>query len=519
MRHHPVFGHLEVVGKLMSKIPSDAHGDYMMVMILDNWRELFPGCDRCPPVAYVDAWPFSPPMAISLHPDVSAQFTQQFNLDKPPEQNAFLYPLTKNLDLSSSNGPAWKVRRRRMNLALSPQTVMARVPDLLEEVAVFVSVLRQKASKDGSWGNVFPLQRLCTLLTLDVIGKYILDIRMHEQTSPMTPFSKSMIDTLSRLRFFVTIANVFDVYNPWWRYKMWSNTRAMDNFLLPFIHQRLDDRARLEAQGKAEDASGRPRTLVENLVKSMAEDKEDESTFIPYALGETKHTFFAGHETSAFTIAYVYLILSQKPEVLARLRKELDEVLGSDAASALRASPHLLNSLAYTNAVIKETMRIHTNVGTLRQGTPNFNLYGPPGSGFEGICFPTEGCVVWDGNFAIHRHPDVWERPLEFIPERWLTTDENDPLYPPKNAWRSFVQGARNCVGQHLAMTEIKMVLAMTVREFDIECAWDEWDALKGRKGKTETIWGERCYQISKDGMPHVKDDMPVHVRLRDPSQ
>lgn len=315
---------------------------------------------------------------------------------------------------------------------------------------------------------------MCTPLNGDA-----RDIRLHEQTSPMTPFSKGLIDTMSRLRFFVNIMTVFAVYNPWSWVKIWLNTRAMDGFLLPFIHERLDARAKLEASGDTEEAKKRPHTLVENLVKSMADDKEDESTFIPYALGETKHAFVAGHETTAFTISYVYLVLSQKPEVLARMRQEHDEILGSDTASALRASPHLLNSLTYTNAVIKETMRIHTNVGTLRQGTASFNLYGPPGSGYEGVCFPTEGCVVWDGNFAIHRNPDFWERPLEFLPERWLTTDEKDPLYPPKDAWRPFVQGARNCVGQHLAMTEIKMVLAMTVREFEIECAWDEWDALK----------------------------------------
>lgn len=174
MPHHPVFGHLEIAGKLTSKVPSDAHGDYLMMMILENWRELFPGQKRCPPVVYVDTWPFGPPMAISISPDVSAQFTQQFNLDKPFEQNRYLYPLTQNLDVSSSNGAVWKGRRRRMNLALSPQIVMSRVPDLLEEVEVFASILRDRAGKNGKWGSVFALQPMCTCLTLDVIGKYIL---------------------------------------------------------------------------------------------------------------------------------------------------------------------------------------------------------------------------------------------------------------------------------------------------------------------------------------------------------
>lgn len=172
--HHPVLGHLAAVGKLMADMPKDAHGDYLMVLIQDNWRDLFPGCERCPPAAYLDLWPFSPPMLISLHPDVSAQFTQDFSLDKAHSTVAFLRPLTANLDVSSSNGAQWKLRRRRIAPGFSVQAITARVPDLLEEVEVFVDVLRRNAGKDGNWGPVFSLQEKATNLTLDFIGRFTL---------------------------------------------------------------------------------------------------------------------------------------------------------------------------------------------------------------------------------------------------------------------------------------------------------------------------------------------------------
>jgi cytochrome P450 len=172
--HHPILGHLAVIGKLLADMPSDAHGDYMMVLIQDNWRSLFPGCDTCPPVVYLDLWPFSTPIILSLHPDISAQFTQDFNLDKPPEHARFLYPLTRNLDVSSSNGAQWKIRRKRLNPSFSPQSIIARVPDLIDEVEVCVDQLRQKAGENGQWGDVFPLQDMLIYLTLDVIGRFAL---------------------------------------------------------------------------------------------------------------------------------------------------------------------------------------------------------------------------------------------------------------------------------------------------------------------------------------------------------
>ncbi|OAA65337.1 taurine catabolism dioxygenase family protein [Niveomyces insectorum RCEF 264] len=517
MPHHPIFGHFGVVAKLMADMPADAHGDYLMVLIQENWRDVFPGCQRCPPAVYLDLWPVSPPMLLSLDPAVSAQFTQDVNLDKAPEQGAFLHPLTGNLDVSSCNGALWKLRRRLLSPGFSPQNVSLRVPDLLEEVEVFVDVLRRAVGPNGGWGPVFTLEEKATLLTLDFIGRFTLDVRLHEQTTPLTPFSAGMLDTLPWLTIHVHIGNFLGILNPWRQVKFWWNTRKMDSFLLPLLRDRIaalkqegkDDRDQDETQlGKKE----KQRSLMDMLLRAMVENGEDERTFLPYALAETKHTMFAGHETTAFVLAWVFLMLSHHPDVLDKMRAEHDAVLGPDPAAAMRAAPHLLSQIVYTNAVIKETMRVHTNVGTLRGGTPNFELYGLAGSGFEGTAFPTAGCVVWDGNFAIHRNPALWPRATEFLPERWLVTDPDDPLHPPHNAYRPFVQGPRNCVGQHLAMMEMKMVLVLVTRELELETAWEEWDALRGNTGKKGTVWGDRLYQVSKHGPPHVKDGMPVHV-------
>lgn len=280
------------------------------------------------------------------------------------------------------------------------------------------------------------------------------------------------MDTVSRMYFFVHVGNILSYINPWRHFRLWKNYRTLWASFAPFIQRRIS-----ELQNERQ---GNNKTLLDLIVQSQDETVFDDK-FLQEAIGQINTFLFAGHDTTATTICWLFRVLSQHPEVLARVRAEHDEILGPNpkqAASVLKEEPHLLSSLTYTHAVLKESMRIHSNVGSMRRGEPGFFLVGPPESGpeLEGKLFPTDGFVVWDGTFAIHRDPQLWPSANEFLPERFLTTDDNDTLRPPKNAWRFFEHGPRGCIGQHLAMVEIKLVMALVVRRFDIECAWSEWD-------------------------------------------
>jgi len=84
--------------------------------------------------------------------------------------------------------------------------------------------------------------------------------------------------------------------------------------------------------------------------------------------------------------------------------------------------------------------------------------------------------MIWDGIQAVMRRERLWVRPLDFLPERWLASP-GDPLYPEKYAWHPFGLGPRSCIGRELALVEIKAVLALVVRDLDIDCVWEGWDA------------------------------------------
>ncbi len=124
---------------------------------------------------------------------------------------------------------------------------------------------------------------------------------------------------------------------------------------------------------------------------------------------------------------------------------------------------------------------------------------------------PDENRLVWSIQEAIHCEPSYWPESHAFRPERWLA-QSGDTLYPIKGAWRAFEFGPRNCIWQELAMLELKIVLAMTVREFEIKSLYDERDTFKPRRGP-KTVNGDKAYQ-NLSGSAHPSDGLPCRVSI-----
>lgn len=225
-------------------------------------------------------------------------------------------------------------------------------------------------------------------------------------------------------------------------------------------------------------------------------------------------------------------MLSQHPHVLARMRQEHNEVLGPELSLApqrLAAEPHLISRVPYTTAVIKETMRLYPPTSTLRNGIDGFDLYDRESNDTGRVIrYPTKGCIVFGNHHGLHHNPRYWRDPDTFIPERFLVSP-NDPsgLYPLQDAWRPFEKGPRVCMGQELAMVEIKAVCMLVVREFDFCPAYDEWDnnATHRKESKigigtllpsasVRHVNGDRVYQTTGGGGSHPADGYPCRVKL-----
>lgn len=516
MPHSFLTGHLHIIAKLTRGLPIDLHPNYISQLIYQNWRTLFPDRASCPGALYVDMWPIAPPLLFITDAHLANQFIVEPSLPRPPNAKKYLAPLTHNLDLVSLEGASWKTWRSRFNPGFSAKNLTTLAPAILDEVATFADILREHAGtseKPNSWGPVFQLETLTTNLTFDVIARAVLDISLNEQRAGPSVLKEALVDQLSLCMFDYNILTLPKMLSPRRHLSIARNTTAMRGVLLPAVERSLRPDSAKETT---------VRTIVDLAVKAYVEEFHEaaatpppDAAFVDSALAQLKIFLFAGHDTTATAICWLLYSIAKYPDVAERIRQEHVSVFGKTMHATrekIRQAPHLLNSLPYTLAVIKETLRIYPGPGGIRSGSADFFMTDPT----NGMRFPTDGFMIWDGIRSKARAEEQWHRAGEFLPERWLVTDQEDALCPGKDSWRVFGLGPRHCIGQELALMELKLVVALVIREMDVECAWEEWDVQNGNAGPKEVVDGERAYQNGA-GTPHTKDGMPVHVRLRQP--
>lgn len=161
----------------------------------------------------------------------------------------------------------------------------------------------------------------------------------------------------------------------------------------------------------------------------------------------------AGLETTANALIWTWYLLDRHPEVKAKLRAEVD---------ALGKAPGFedLNRLPYLDQVFKEALRLYPPVWIIGRETVEELELG-------GMKLPPKAQIVLC-QWAAHRDPRFYERPDEFIPERWTPEFEKQL---PRGAYFPFSLGPRVCTGQSFATTEFKIIVATTLQRFDLELA------------------------------------------------
>ncbi len=165
---------------------------------------------------------------------------------------------------------------------------------------------------------------------------------------------------------------------------------------------------------------------------------------------EAMTLFLAGHETTANALTWTWYLLSEHPEVEAKLHAELDAVLAGRAPT-LDDVPRL----KFTNAVLTESMRLYPPAWILTRETareyPIDGYVVPPGS------------TVLVSQWIMHHDPRYFERPDVFDPDRW-TPEFRAKL--PRFAYFPFGGGPRVCIGEPFAWMEGTLALATLAKDW-----------------------------------------------------
>lgn len=168
---------------------------------------------------------------------------------------------------------------------------------------------------------------------------------------------------------------------------------------------------------------------------------------------QMKSFFFAGNDTTAATLSWVYVYLSRHPDALASLRKELDDVFGPGTepdvvAQKIIANPKLVNQLEYTLAVIRETLRLDPPAQMVRTTTDK-PYQVTTRSGTSHVI--GKDTMILINIYQMARNPQIWGDDAEvFNPGRFMRN-----TIP--SAFMSFSKRPRDCIGTNLAYLEVEL--------------------------------------------------------------
>ena len=232
---------------------------------------------------------------------------------------------------------------------------------------------------------------------------------------------------------------------------------------LPVFRRRDKARARLQELVTGIIAKRALKTeKSEDAFQLLIESKYDDGSHLSAheITGMLIGTIFAGHHTTAGTAAWTLLELARRPEALAVVLKELDELFGTDGEvtfQSLREIPALEN-------VIKEVLRLHPPlIFLIRKVMKDFHFKGYTVKAGKYVCASPR---------VSHRIAEVFPDPEKFDPDRYSETRQEDAL---PFSWIAFGGGKHKCTGNAFAMLQLKAIFSILLRRYTFELV-DEKD-------------------------------------------
>ncbi|KAM5541819.1 hypothetical protein V8D89_004548 [Ganoderma adspersum] len=363
-------------------------------------------------------------------------------------------------------GPRWRQHRRAIHPVMTPDAITLYEAVQLASARNFLRIILHSPQDLASH-----IRFTLTAMVMGVV--YGIEIR--------EPHDKyfQMVERMAEVAETILIPGNFPVeafpalrYLPTWfpggGFKKWAPASKRD--ILYTVDHLFDGANNVVAT----DAS--KRSVVNRILEGSA-PKDGQTAEIEQICKEVAATLYVGGaDTVCPTCRYFspvrrsprfsqsnaemgafFLAMALHPEVQKKAQAELDEVVGADRLPEFSDRA----SLPYVNAVVKEVLRWHPagpiNVPHRVVADDEYNGY-----------FIPSGALVFVNTWSILRDPEVYARPDEFIPDRFLDSDGNLDLCGRDPADVVFGFGRRICPGRHFAESTMFILSASVLSAFEI---------------------------------------------------
>jgi cytochrome P450 len=343
-----------------------------------------------------------------------------------------LAPLVGN-SIFVSSGDEWRRQRRMVDPTFSHMRLGAAFPAMAAGVAAYEAELDALATS----GEAFSLDLAMSHLTADIICRTVFS------TSFDTRASREVFDAFAL--FERSVAQVewkrLIFHAAWTPVPQTPEVEAACRHIRKLLGEMLATHQKQAVP---------PNDICTEIIN--ARDAETGKTFSRDELiDQLGVMFLAGHETSASALTWVFFILTQQPKIVARMRTEIDRVVGDGEVGFEH-----IRSLTFTRNVFRETIRLYPPITFI----PRVALHATKIGRFN----VKRGAMIMISPWTIHRNESYWKNANVFDPDRFSLEREGELV---AGAYLPFGLGPRVCVGASFATTEATLIMARLVRRFD----------------------------------------------------
>jgi cytochrome P450 len=293
-------------------------------------------------------------------------------------------------------------------------------------------------------GQTVDLAEEMMALTLAIVGKTLFDADIESEAGEVGEAITGMLqatDTSSLSSIVIDVLKKLPVARSRSGAKAKAKFQTAKARLDALIYRLIDDRRR----------SGDRGDLLSMLL--LAQDEDDGGQMSNLQLRDEAMTIFmTGHETTAVTLAWTFYLLSQNPDIEAKLHAEVDEVFAGRVPSMAD-----VGRLPYSEMVLSESMRLYPPAWALQRTAVNDCEIG-------GYVVP-KGSQVLMSQYVMHHDPRFFPDPERFDPERW-TKEARDVR--PQFSYFPFGGGLRRCIGDAFAMMEATLLLTLLAQQWQM---------------------------------------------------
>ena len=322
----------------------------------------------------------------------------------------------------------WLPRRRTLQPMFTKQRISRYAGHMAAAAQSVVDGWRDGASVD--------LDSECRTLTLRALGRSVLGVDLDARADAI---GEALRPTLT----WIADRGLRPVNLPQWVPTPGQRRARRGNTMLHQLAAEI-----LAAVRKDPD---RDAPLVRALITAA-----DPQTGQPLSDDEICHELvlfiLAGHDTTSTTLAYSLWALGRHAEIQERMFEEVS------ALGDRPLTPDDVPRLGHTVRVLHEALRLCPPAA----GTPRMLTKDVAVDGYR----LEAGTMAVVSFYAMHRDPELWDRPLTFDPDRFLPERSQG-----RSRWQylPFGGGPRSCIGDHFAMLEATLALATIVRGARIE--------------------------------------------------